>query len=435
MKTWWVGDCSTYMKRKELKRLERKLTSFLEGLLEGVGRRERREAMEQYTCGLLLEGERKSIEPMAARLVQDEKRAEAMRQRLQQCITHSAWDDVLVRGRLARQLEVKLPGQKALLLDDTGFKKQGTHSVGVAPQYSGTFGKVENCQVMVSLHLASEQASAPVGFRLYLPEPWATDAARRQQAGIPAEVTYEEKWRLGLRLVDEALAAGLTTRKLAADAAYGDVIAFRLGLAERGFTYFLGIKSTHVFWTPHEDFTDERPLSAKALALALGPDSLQSVSWREGSRGRQTSRFARLRVQTAADWHHGCKPGEEQWLLMEWPQGHDEPLRYWLSNCAPSTSLRQLVRQCKLRWRIEMDYSQLKGELGLDHFEGRSWRGLHHHATLCAVAYGFLALQQALFPPASTATRHLAPGTPPPSAAPHSSLGRLPHVSPLHLLG
>jgi SRSO17 transposase len=423
------------MTRKEMKRLEGKLTSYLEGLLEGAGRRERREAMGQYTCGLLLEGARKSIEPMAARLVQDEKRTEAMRQRLQQCITHSPWDDALVLGRLARRLEAQLPGVEALVLDDTGFKKQGTHSVGVAHQYSGTFHKVENCQLMLSLHLAGEEASAPIGFRLYLPEEWTQDAARRQQAGIPEQLEHEEKWRLGLRLVDEALEAGLGVRKLLADAAYGDVIAFREGLAQRGFTYFLGIKSTHVFWTARAHLTDERPLSAKDLALALGPDCFRAVSWREGSRGRQTNRFARLRVQTAADWHRGAPPGEEQWLLIEWPKGRKEPSRYWLSNCAPSTSLRQLVRQCKLRWRIEMDYGQLKEELGLDHFEGRSWRGLHHHATLCAVAYGFLALQRALFPPALPDVRLPASSAPSASAGPHPSYWQLPLVPPLHLPG
>jgi SRSO17 transposase len=369
---------------------------------------------------------------MAARLVQEEKQTEAMRQRLQQCITYSDWDESVVRGRQARLLEKKLPGDKALLVDDTGFKKKGELSVGVAHQYSGTFGKVENCQVAVSLHLASDKHSACVGMRLYLPETWARDEERRQQAGIPEEVRFEEKWKLGLRLVDEAVEAGVQTRLVLGDAAYGDVIEFRRGVRERGFEYVLGIKHTHVFWTPHLELTKDKPLNAENIALALGRQALRKVTWREGSKGPQSSYFARVRVRTAADHHHGVRPGEEEWLLLEWPQDSEHPTRYWLSSLPKATSLRTLVRAAKLRWRIERDYEDLKGEVGLDHFEGRTWRGFHHHATLCAVAHGFLALQRALFPPVGPEPDS-APGAAHGAAGAHPQAGRLPLVPPPHL--
>jgi SRSO17 transposase len=424
--------CSQVVTKRQLEKLDAQLTSYLGELFKGMGRRERVEAMGLYAQGLLLEGERKSCEPMARRLVQDEQRTEAMRQRLQQCITYSDWDESVVRGRLARVLEKKLPGVEALLVDDTGFKKKGELSVGVAHQYSGTFSKVENCQVAVSLHLAGERHSACLGMRLYLPEQWAQDEERREQAGVPDEVKFAEKWRLGLGLVDEALEAGVQTRLVVGDAGYGDIIEFRRGLVERGLRYVLGIKHTHVFWTPRLKLTKDGPLNAKKIALKLGPEAFSKVTWREGSKGHQSSYFARVRVRTAADHHHGVRPGEEQWLLIEWPKDHEEPWRYWLSNLPEGISLKQLVRLAKLRWHIERDYQDMKGEVGLDHFEGRTWRGFHHHATLCAVAHGFLALQRALFPPErqrpvpASGTTHDAAGT-------HPSAGRLPYVPPPHL--
>jgi SRSO17 transposase len=322
---------------------------------------------------------------------------------------------------------------QALLVDDTGFKKKGEMSVGVAHQYSGTFGKVENCQVAVSLHLAGAEHSACLGMRLYLPKQWAEDKERRERAGIPGDVEFAQKWKLGLKLVDEALEAGVQTHLVVGDAGYGNNMELRRGLVKRNLQYVLGIKHTDVFWTPRLKLTKKnKPLNAKAIALKLGRESFRKVTWREGSKGHQSSYFTRVRVRTAADHYHGVRPGEEQWLLIDWPKNHKAPWRYWLSNLPEGISLEQLVRLAKLRWHIERDYQDMKGEVGLDHFEGRTWRGFHHHATLCAVAHGFLALQRALSPP-ERQQPDPASGTTHDAAGAHASAGRLPHVPPPHL--
>ena len=236
--------------------------------------------------------------------------------------------------------------------------------MGVAHQYSGTLGRTDNCQVAVSLHVAGEKGSGCIGMRLYLPEEWARDGKRRAAVGVPKQVEFQRKWELALTQLDEALAWGVRHHVVLADAGYGDAREFQEAVRQH---------------LPEEDW--------------------HTVRWREGSRGQQASRFAAVRVRSAARHVHGMAPGQEEWLLVEWPRGEEAPTKYALCSLPGDTALRKLVRLWKLRWRVERDYQEMKQEVGLDHFEGRSWRGFHHHATLCAVAHAFLALRRALFPP------------------------------------
>jgi SRSO17 transposase len=437
-----------------VKKLDRALEAFADALFDGMGRPERRRAMAWYLEGLLLDGARKSIEPMAARLVDEPGEVEAMRQRLQQCVSISTWSDDELRARLARKVEAELPGIEALVLDDTGLPKQGKHSVGVARQYSGTLGRTANCQVAVSLHLAGELGSACLGMRLYLPEEWARDRERCRQCGVPDEVVFQRKWEIALGLLDDADRWGVAKRLLLVDAGYGEITEFREAIAERGFPYIVGMGGDPVVWPPgaspvspngwtrprghsgpprtrYRD-DDRSPVSLLDLATALGRRACHSVRWREGAKGTQHSRFGAVRVKTAHKHKQGRAPGPEEWLLYEWPTEEPAPTKFWLSNLPASTSLKELVRLAKLRWRVERDYQELKEEIGLDHFEGRSWRGFHHHVTLCSAAHAFLALTRALSPP-ERKTMDLADGAQTPSAGPpptNRSVSTLPPARP-----
>jgi len=358
-----------------------------------------------------------------------------MRQRLQQCVVVSPWDAAEMFARVARTVDRELPALDAFVVDDTGFPKKGTHSVGVARQYSGTLGRTDNCQVATSLHLAGERGSGCIGMRLYLPEAWTADRARCRAAGVPDTVAFAPKWQHALDLLDAALAAGVRHHVVLGDAAYGDVTAFRAALTARGLPYHLRVQGGLVLWPPGTTFrvpavqgTLGRPRSiprpptrtsvvtVAALARTLPH---RRVTWRDGSRGPQASRFAAVRVHLAHRHSEGAGPGPEVWLLSEWPAGEVAPTKCYLSSLPPKTPLRTLVRLAKLRWRIERDYQEMKGELGLDHFEGRTWNGFHHHAALCAAAHAFLALRRALFPtvpravdPRRRPTASAAPATP-----------------------
>ena len=433
------------MNRRELTRLERELREYLDGMVEGMGRKERKAAMRNYVVGLLLDGERKSVEPMAARLVDSPKQVGAMRQRLLDCVGKADWAESEVLRRLALKLEHELPGIEALVVDDTGFPKKGDLSVGVSRQYSGTLGRTDNCQVATSLHLAGEQGSGCIAFTVYLPESWTDDRERCRVAGVPDEIEFRRKWEISLAQIDEALKWGVRRHIVLADAGYGDCSEFREGLRERGLNYGVGIQSTLLVWPPQSRpaqpkrkpgqigrpptrYEDARypPVAVGVLSRQL---EYRGVSWREGTRGMQRSRFAAVRVRTAHHHSKGAAPSEEQWLLCEWPDGDDGPTKHWLSTLPATTSLRALVRTCKLRWRVERDYQDLKGELGLDHYEGRSWRGFHHHAALCALAHGFLALRRALFPPEEDEL-DASPGAQSPPVRSPSDAGLLPSLQP-----
>jgi SRSO17 transposase len=438
------------MTPKQMAKLDRELREYIESMTQEMGRPERRQAMSLYMTALLLDGERKSIEPMAARLVEDPRLIPAMRQRLQQCVVTSPWSDDEVFGRLARKFETELPGIEALVVDDTGFPKKGTHSVGVQRQYSGTLGRVENCQVATSLHLASEHGSGCIGLRLYLSEPWIDDRDRRRSVGIPDEVGFLRKWEIALQQLDDALSWGVRKHVVLADAGYGDVPEFRDGLDARSLPYLVAVQSGHLIWPSgsnprlpvravgvpgrppkrHRD-GDIEPTSIASITSTLPRSMFRTVTWRQGSRGRQSSRFAFLRVHAAEGHTKGRAPSDEQWLISEWPRDQAKPTKHYFSTLPANTSHRELVRLAKLRWRIERDYQELKQEIGLDHFEGRMWRGFHHHAALCAAAHGFLALRRALFPPEQSGVD--APyGAP--SLAARSAVSRrlLPAVSSAH---
>lgn len=429
------------MEKRALKKLDRELGSYLDSMVAGLGRSERRAALCAYMTGLLLDGERKSVEPMASRLVDDLSQVEGMRQRLLQAVSMADWSEAEMFARVAKKLDKELPDVEAFVIDDTGFPKKGVHSVGVHRQYSGTLGRVENCQVAVSLHLAGVRGSGCIDMRLFLPEAWASDEVRRSAVGVPKHVEFSTKLQIALDQLDRALRNGVRKHTVLADAGYGDSTDFREALVERGLQYVVGVAGQIVVWSPESNPRRFVPKSSSGKAVYRDdehpPQSLRSlastlkyrrVRWREGSRGYQSSRFAAVRVRTAHRHSNGVAPGDEVWFLSEWPEGEQGPTKLWLSSLPSDTPVRKLVHLAKLRWRIERDYQEMKNEVGLDHYEGRSWRGFHHHAALCATAHAFLALRRAIFPPASNAmdTAH---GPTRPAARDSSQDRKLPSLS------
>jgi len=392
------------MTAQQLERTRTRLEQYLSDLLAPLGRSERRHWGSIYVRGLLLDGERKSIEPMAARLGNGNVQA------LQQFIGQSPWEWEPVWERLGRRLTEELESESVWLVDDTGFPKQGEHSVGVARQYSGTLGRTANCQVAVSLHHVGEEGSAVLGWRLYLPQSWAHDGERRRAAGVPETVSFQEKWKLALELIDQTRSWGLADRVVVADAGYGDVTQFRAELEERHLSYVVGIPPQLGVWAkpprlrPRKnrrgtgrpatklDYRQQRPPSVEAVAQQAR--GWKTVRWRQGSKGWLRSRFWAARVEPSHGFHEGHPPRRQVWLLGEWPEGEDAPTKYFLSNLPASGSLRRLVRLAKSRWKIEQDYQQCKEELGLDHYEGRSWQGWHHHVTMVMLAQGFLTMER-----------------------------------------
>jgi SRSO17 transposase len=330
-------------------------------------------------------------------------------QALQQFISQSPWDWMAVRQALAVRMVQETHPRAAWLLDDTGFPKKGEHSVGVVRQYSGTLGKVGNCQIGVSLNYATDTGCFPLDFQLYLPESWAQDADRRRKARIPEEATFQTKWQLGLEMIDRARAWELPVGVVVADAGYGVVTQFRAALRERELQYAVGITGEVGVWTQPvvaevpaprgrgRPRTRARNLPApegvKTLAMRLPPEAWCEVTWREGTKGQLHGRFAALRVQPSHGHTQGKVSEPLQWLLVEWPPEAPQPTKFWLSNLPEETSLRDLVYWAKIRWWVEQNYQQLKDDIGLDHFEGRSWVGWHHHVTLAMVAFDFLVLE------------------------------------------
>ncbi len=388
------------MTESEIEKCRERLEQFLAGLLQPQGRRERRHWSSIYVRGLLLDGERKSIEPMAARLPEGNVQA------MQQLIGQSPWPWTPIWQRLAQRMTAELMPDPVWVIDDTGFPKQGQHSVGVARQYSGTLGKTANCQVAVSLHQTGTEESVILGWRLYLPESWTEDPQRRAAAGIPAEVKFLTKWQLALELIDEARGWGLRCGTVLGDAGYGESTEFRQGLETRQLPYALGIPCTLRVWLKPPrlrpapgrgrrstvyHYGEQRPCAVREVATRAR--GWKQVRWREGKKGWLESRFHACRVQPAHGFDQGDPPHPEVWLLLEWPRGEPEPTKYFLCDLPKSCPLRRLVRTVKSRWKIEQDYQQLKEELGLDHYEGRNWTGWHHHVTLVMLAHAFLTLE------------------------------------------
>jgi SRSO17 transposase len=359
--------------------------------------------------------ERKSVEPMAA--ITAPERTAAQHQSLLHFVGQAPWSDEKV---LAKVRELVLPEMErhgpieAWIIDDTGFAKKGRHSVGVARQYCGQLGKQDNCQAAVSLSIANRQASLPVSYRLYLPEVWAQDAARRGKAGVPEEIVFQTKPEIALEQIRTACAAGIARGVVLLDAGYGNHTSLRQDISALGLRYVAGILSSTTLWASgteplppkrwsgrsrrptriRRDATHS-PVSAKELALGLPKRAWRTIGWREGTAERLSSRFARVRVHAA----HRGERHDEEWLLIEWPKDAEEPTKYWLSTLPQDITFERLVDLAKLRWRIERDYQELKQEFGLGHYEGRGWRGFHHHATLCIAAYGFLISERGTIPP------------------------------------
>jgi SRSO17 transposase len=398
---------------------EARLEAYLDAIVGGLGHVRRAASARAYCTGLLLPGERKSIEPMAARL--DPGHVQAKHQSLHHVVAQADWDDAAMLAAVRAQVlpAIERHGPVAYwIIDDSGFPKQGTHSVGVARQYCGQLGKQDTCQVAVSLSVANDHASLPIAYQLFLPQVWAEDPIRRAKAGVPAAINFETKTVIALGQLRQALAAGVPVGIVLGDAAYGDETDFRVGVADLGLRYVLGVRAGTSVWAPgtgplpplpwsgrgrrptrlRRD-AENQPVTLKALALSLPAQDWRKVTWREGTQGKLSSRFAAVRVRPAHRDTQRSEPWPEEWLLIEWPAGDAEPAKYWFSNLPRRTSLKRLVKVAKARWWIERDYQELKQELGLGHYEGRNWRGFHHHASLCIAAYGFLIAERCLFPP------------------------------------
>jgi SRSO17 transposase len=391
-----------------------RFSSYVEGLASVIGHADRVNPLRDYCTGLMMPCERKSVEPMAA--VTAPARTAAQHQSLLHFVGQASWSDEKV---LAKVCETVLPtieragAIEAWIIDDTGFPKKGKHSVGVARQYCGQLGKQDNCQAAVSLSIANRHASLPVRYRLYLPQEWADDEARRRKAHVPEGIVFQTKPEIALEQLRWACEAGLPRAVVLLDAGYGNHTNLRTQISALGLSYAAGILSNTTVWAPctkplppkpwsghgrrptRPRYGKHKPVAVKQLAFALPRRAWRTIGWREGSVDRLSSRFARVRVRAA----RGGKLRTEEWLLIEWPKGDKEPTKYWLSTLPENITFERLVDLAKLRWRIERDYQELKQELGLGHFEGRSWRGFHHHATLCIAAYGFLISERATIPP------------------------------------
>jgi SRSO17 transposase len=390
-------------------RLESRFERYGEAVVQSLGHADRHRPAQWYMKGLMLPGERKSIEPMAARVHPENVRS--AHQAMHHLVADAPWDDRAMLDAVAEQVVPELLKKQRRcwwILDDTAHAKKGRHSVGVARQYSGRLGKTDNCQVAVSLSLANTHGSLPLDYRLYLPQEWTEDRQRCERAGVPENIEFRTKGQIARAEMEAALAAGIARGVVLADAGYGDETDFRDWLSQQQFEYVVGVRpGTSVWWGKHQPAAPpaaargrprtraqrdarHQPIALLALARGLPPKSWRNLSWREGSNGTLSSRFARVRVRAA----HRDRLRPEQWLLLEWPAGHSEPTHYWLSTLPANTPFKHLVADAKGRWMIERDYQELKSELGLSHYEGRNWRGFHHHATLCIAAYGFLILER-----------------------------------------
>ena len=398
-------------------------SAYVDQLVTVIGHADRVDLLRDYCLGLLMPLDRKSVEPMAA--VTAPARVAAKHQSLLHFVGQATWSDEALMAKVREQVLTVIERHgpiQAWIVDDTGFPKKGCHSVGVARQYCGQIGKQDNCQVAVSLSAANEAASLPIAYQLYLPQVWAEDPERRRKAKVPLEVLFQTKPQIALDQIKAAKARGFAPGVILADAGYGADGTFRAGLSGLDLAYVVGVQPTLSVWRPGEEplppkpwnrkgrppsllrrDPDHKPVSAKALAEQLPGEAWHCITWREGTNVDLSSRFAAVRLRPASRDYNRTEPREEEWLMVEWPDGATEPTKYWLSTMPPETSIQSLVKTAKLRWRIERDYQDLKQELGLGHYEGRGWRGFHHHASLCIAAYGFLIIPRGMIPPSAAA--------------------------------
>ena len=389
------------------------LENYLTELCKHLGHVNRHQNFCDYLKGLLLVEGRKSVEPMAAAL--DPVNTRSKHQALHHFVADSPWSDQRILDKAWQWVDAHIPAeeQRYLIVDDTGIPKKGSHSVGVSHQYCGQLGKQANCQVAVSVSLASEKASIPVAWQLYLPKSWSEDRDRCDVVGVPEDIGFATKAQIALSQLQQCSERGIAQGVVLADAAYGNDHAFREGLEALSLSYVVGIKGNTSVWAPgvhpikppltkgkgrqsiRFKYTEgHRPESVQAIAMDLKDNAWQYIEWRAGTNDTLSGWFAALRVRAVHRDHTRGIVRAEQWLFVEWPEEEAKPTRYWLSNLPKSTSLKHLVYTAKMRWHIERDYQELKDELGLNHYEGRNWRGFHHHATLCIAAYAYLVAQR-----------------------------------------
>ena len=427
--------------------------TYMTHLSEGLGHQDRHAGLRGYCSGLMSPLARKSVEPMAAHL--DPMHTRSRHQSLHHFVAEAAWSDEQMLLRVCQWVFPRMDFEDGgwWIIDDTGFPKQGRHSVGVARQYCGMLGKQDNCQVAVSVSLACEAASLPVAWQLYLPKEWAEDVDRRDKAGVPEALEFATKPAIALSQIEHLVQLGAPKHCVLADAGYGVDTAFREGLSDLGLTYVVGVTGAVTVWprgreplpaAPYSgrgrasrrlrigarDDPQHRPQSIKELACELGPGQWHTVTWREGTNARLRSRFARVRVRAAHRDHLHEQWREPEWLLIEWPKGDSEPLKYWLSTLPEDVPLKRMVYEAKMRWRIERDYQDLKQDLGLGHYEGRGWRGFHHHASLSIAAYGLLITQRLAHPDETGAKKNSAPRQEPALPTHYKPRGSPAHAAP-----
>jgi SRSO17 transposase len=390
---------------------ERRLAGFFDRIGSVLGSAHRRASFAMYAMGLLSEAERKSMEPIAARATGDPEHAGAGHQRIHHFISNTQWNDHEVRLEAARYAIRVLEEQEpvvAWVIDDTGFLKQGKDSVAVQRQYTGSAGKTANCQVAVSLSITTRTQHLPIDFALFLPESWTEDAERRRKTRIPKEETFKTKHDIALGMIEQAARDEIPGKIILADSFYGHSRPFREAVSLLGFDYGMAIYSSDKMWSlDRRGARQGDPRSAKEIALALGPKAFRRCTWREGTRRKLSSRFALLRVKVPCDER---VEASAEWLLIEWPHGEDEPTGYFLTTLPRTMSKKQIVLLVKERYRTEQAYEELKGELGLDHFEGRSFPGWHHHVSAVLCAYAFVVAERArAFPPSARGTHQARP--------------------------
>jgi SRSO17 transposase len=377
-----------------------RLDQYFASMGEILGNDARKASFAIYAMGLLGDAERKSVEPIAARACPDPDRLDAAHQRLLHFITRD-WSDREVRLFAARHaLEAMTRREKVnvWIVDDTGFLKQGKHSVGVQRQYTGSAGKITNCQIGVSLTVATPTEQLPIDFELYLPDQWLTDRKRRTEAKIPDDVHFKTKPELAVQMIRRAVKAKLPRGVVLADSAYGVSTVFRRELRRLHLDYAVGVPSdTKVFTIPASARGDSRELAVKDYALELeAAGEFRRHTWREGTGEPLRARFTRQRVLASADSH------EELWLLIEWREGETEPANYFLSTLPKTMSVKRMLGIVMQRWRTERAYQDLKGELGLDHYEGRRFAGWHHHVSVALSCYAFVISERVRrFPPSA----------------------------------
>jgi SRSO17 transposase len=409
-----------------------RFAAYVNELTKVIGHADREGPFRDYCAGLLATEGRRSVEPMA--VVTDPGHVSTQHNKLLHVVANSPWSDEKMLAKVREQVVSSMTRRGPIevwIIDDTGFPKKGTHSVGVHHQYCGQLGKQANCQVAVTLSIANHHASLPIAYRLYLPREWSDDAVRRKKAHVPASLTFKTKPQIALEQIRAALKAGVAPGVVLMDASYGNNGELRQNLTGLGLGYVAAIMPTTKVRPVCEDDPKPPRVSVKELALSLPKRAWRTVAWREGTNAKLRSRFARVRVRAAPI--RGEARFAEETLLIEWPKGEDAPTKYWLTTVGPDMPLRRLVDLAKMRWRVERDYEDLKQEIGLGHYEGRGWRGFHHHGTLAIAAYGFLISEREGIPPSgphSAAPIEKSPlpsgyrprGAPDPATAPHPQL-------------